>query len=253
MPGFSGQGKVLVGARLSTGLPGVMRWLGNASVFRLAQNEDSVERKESYTGQRLPNRRMTRGRGGELTITFDEWTREGAAWALLGATTSVAAGSAVSDWVAPTGYVVGDTILLPHKNVSTVSVEDSTGSPLTLPPGQYTLDAFAGSITLNDITTGGPYVQPFKVTYTPGAVDVIGGFKLLAPEIYVRLDGINTDDNSRVIVDIFRTRLSPARQVDFISDDFADFELVGSTLADLTRDAASAGGQFYSITQAQPA
>jgi hypothetical protein len=250
MPGFSGQGKVLVGARLSTGLPGVMRWLGNASVFRLAQNEDTVERKESYTGNRLPNRRMTRGRGGELTITFDEWSKEGAAWALLGAATAVAGGSAVSNWVAPTGYVAGDTILLPHKNVSSVSVVDSTGSPKTLPAGQYTLDAFAGSIQLNDITTGGAYVQPFKVSYTPGAVTVIGGFKLLAPEVYVRLDGINTDDNSRVIVDVFRSRLSPARQVDFIGDDFADFELVGATLADLTRSSSSDGGQFYSITQA---
>ncbi|MEN9631587.1 MAG: hypothetical protein RJA10_4815 [Pseudomonadota bacterium] len=250
MPGFSGQGKVLVGSRLSTGLPGPMRWLGNAPVFRLGQNEDTVERKESYTGQRLPNRRMTRGRGGELTITFDEWTREGAAWALLGATTTVAAGSAVTNWVAPTGFVAGDTILLPHKNVSAVSIVDSTGSPKTLPNGQTTQDLFAGSITLDDLTTGGAYVQPFKVSYTPGAVTVIGGFKLLAPEIYVRLDGINTDDNSRVIVDVFRSRLSPARQVDFISDDFADFELVGATLADLTRAANSAGGQFYSITQA---
>lgn len=251
MPGFSGQGKVFIGSRLSTGLPGPMRWLGNCSVFRLAQNEDTVERKESYTGNRLPNRRMTRGRGGELTITFDEWTKEGAAWSLLGASTNVAAGSAVTAWVAPTGFVAGDSILLPAKNVSAVTVVDSTGSPKTLPSGQYTLDAFAGTITLDDITTGGPYVQPFKVDYTPGAVTVIGGFKLLAPEVYVRLDGINTDDNSRVIVDVFRSRLSPARQVDFISDDFADFELVGATLADLTRSSASAGGQFYSITQAQ--
>lgn len=249
MPGFSGQGKIRVGTRLSTGLPGPSRWLGNASKFTLGQNEDTVERKESYTGNRLPHRKMTRGRGGELSITFDEWTHEGAAWALLGATTTVAAGAAVSNWVAPTGFVQGDTILLPHKNVSAVTVIDSSGSPKTLPTGQYTLDAFAGSIELDDITAGGAYVQPFKVSYTPGAVSVIGGFKLLAPEIYVRLDGINTDDNSRVIVDVFRARLSPARQVDFISDDFADFELQGATLADLTRASNSAGGQFYSITQ----
>jgi hypothetical protein len=250
MPGFSGQGKVRVGTRLVTGLPGPSRWLGNASVFRLAQNEDTVERKESYTGNRLPNRRMTRGRGGELTITFDEYSKESMAWALLGATTALAGAGAVTNWVAPTGFVVGDTIILPDKNVSAVTVTDSTGSPKTLPSGQYTLDAFAGTIELNDITTGGPYVQPFKVSYTAGAVNVIGGFKLLAPEVYVRLDGINTDDNSRVIVDVFRARLSPARQVDFISDDFADFELVGATLADLTRSTSSAGGQFYSITQA---
>ncbi|GAB1388993.1 hypothetical protein MASR1M6_11740 [Rubrivivax sp.] len=251
MPGFSGQGKVFIGPRLSTGLPGVLRWLGNCSVFRLSQNEDTVERKESYTGNRLPNRRMTRGRGGELTITFDEWTKEGAAWAMLGASTEVAGGAAVVGWAAPPGFTRGDTIVLPHKNVSGVAVKDSTGSPKTLPAGQYTVDLFAGTITLDDITAGGPYVQPFKVDYTPGAVTVIGGFKLLAPEVYVRLDGINTDDNSRCILDVFRARLSPARQVDFISDDFADFELSGATLADDKRAAGSAGGQFYSITQAQ--
>lgn len=250
MPGFSGQGKVLVGTRLSTGLPGPMRWLGNASVFRVGQNEDTVERKESYTGNRLPNRRMTRGRGGELTITFDEYSKENMAWALLAENTLVAAGSPVSNWVAPTGYVVGDTILVPAKNLSVVTVIDSTGSPKTLPVGQYTLDAFAGSIQLDDLTIGGPYVQPFKVSYTPGAVNVLGSFKKVATEVYVRLDGINTDDGSRVIVDVFRNRLSPARQVDFINEDFNDFELVGAVLADLTRASGSAGGQFYSLTQA---
>lgn len=248
MPGFSGQGKVLVGTRLITGLPGPMRWLGNASVFRCAQNEDTVERKESYSGNRLPNRRMTKGRGGEVTITFDEFSKESMAWALLAVNTPVAAGSAVSGWTAPTGFVQGDTILLPHKNVSAVVVKDSSGSPKTLPAGQYTLDAFAGSIQLNDITAGGPYVQPFKVDYTPGAVNVLGAFQLVSTEVYVRMDGINTDDGSRAIVDCYRARLSPAKQVDFINDDFNDFELTGSLLADLTRTASAAGGQFYSVT-----
>lgn len=250
MPGFSGQGKVLIGPRLPSGLPGTMRWLGNASVFRLAMNEDRVERKESYSGNRLPNRAMTRGRGGEVTITFDEFSKESMAYALLAVNTAVAAGSAVSNWVAPTGFVVGDTIVLPHKNVSAVTVVDSTGSPKTLPTDQYELDAFAGTVRLLDLTTGGAYVQPFKVSYTPGAVNVLGSFKLTATEVYLRMDGINTDDGSRAIVDAFRVRLSPARQVDFINDDFNDFELVGSMLADLTRQANSAGGQFYSLTVA---
>lgn len=248
MPGFSGQGKVLIGPRLSTGLPGTSRWLGNASVFRVGQAEDTVERKESYTGNRLPNRRMTKGRGGEVTVIFDEYSKESMAWALLATNTLVAAGSAVTNWVAPTGFVVGDTIILPHKNVSAVSVVDSTGSPKTLPPGQYTLDAFAGTIELNDITTGGAYVQPFKVNYTPGAVNVLGSFKLASTEVYLRMDGINTDDGSRVICDVFRARLSAAKQVDFINEDFNDFELGGSILADLTRAANSAGGQYYSLT-----
>jgi hypothetical protein len=154
----------------------------------------------------------------------------------------------VTNFNFPTGAVVGDSLILPAKNVSAVTVRDSTGSPKTLPGGQYELDAFAGSITLNDLTTGGPYVQPFKADYTPGAVNVIGAFKLLATEVYIRMDGVNTDDNSRVICDVFRTRLSPSRQMDLINNDFNDFEVAGSVLADLTRSASSAGGQFYSLT-----
>jgi hypothetical protein len=248
MPGFSGQGKVLIGTRQSNGLPGVLRWIGNASVFRVAQNEDTVERQESYTGNRLPNRRLTRSRGGEITITFDEFNKENMAIALLGQNSLVAAGSAVTNFNFPTGAVVGDSLILPAKNVSAVAVRDSTGSPKTLPPGQYELDAFSGTITLLDLTTGAPYVQPFKADYTPGAVNVIGAFKLLSTEVYIRMDGVNTDDNSRVICDVFRTRLSPSRQMDLINNDFNDFEVAGSVLADLTRSAGSAGGQFYSLT-----
>lgn len=249
MPGFSGQGKVLIGARQNDGTPGILRWIGNASVFRVAQNEDTVERKESYTGNRLPNRRMTRGRGGEITITFDEFSKENMAIALLGSNTAVAASAAVTNSPFPTGAIVGDTLVMPRKNVSAVTIKDSTGAPKTLTAGvNYELDAFAGTIRLLDLTTGGAFVQPFKADFTPGAVNVVGAFKLLSTEVYVRMDGINTDDGSRVICDVFRTRLSPSRQMDLINDDFNDFEVSGSVLADLLRQSSDAGGQFYSLT-----
>lgn len=249
MPGFSGQGKVLIGTRQNDGTPGILRWIGNASVFRVAQNEDTVERKESYTGNRLPNRRMTRGRGGEITITFDEFSKENMAIALLGSNTAVAASAAVTNSAFPTGAIVGDTLVMPRKNVSAVTIKDSTGAPKTLTAGvNYELDAFAGTIRLLDLTTGGAFVQPFKADFTPGAVNVVGAFKLLSTEVYVRMDGINTDDGSRVICDVFRTRLSPSRQMDLINDDFNDFEVSGSVLADLLRQSSDAGGQFYSLT-----
>lgn len=252
MPGFSGQGKVLVGTRNSDGTPGILTWVGNASVFRLSMNEDVVERKESYTGNRLPNRRMTRSRGGELTLTFDEFMASNMALALLGVSSLVAASAAQTNVTLAGGATtakVGDTLVLPRKNVSAVSIKDSTGTPKTLVAGtNYELDAFAGTVTLKDLTTGGPWVQPFKADFTPGQVNVIGAFKALSTEVYVRMDGYNTDDGSRAIVDVFRARLSPTRQMDFINDDYNDFELTGSVLADLARSAASADGQFYSIT-----
>lgn len=255
MPGLLCQGKVFVGLRLPTGLPDIMRWVGNAPRFALSLEEDVVERNESYTGSRLPNRRATRSRRGTLNITFDEFTDDNMALAWVGAKTVVAAGSAQVgiNLAATVGNPakVGDTLIIPGKNLSAVAIKDSTGSPKTLTlDTNYSLDAFAGSIDILDLTTGGPFVMPLKADFTPGQRTVVGAFKTATPEVYVRLNGINTDDGSRVIVDVFRARLSPPREQNFIGDDFTDFELGGSVLADLTRLASSADGQFYSMTRA---
>lgn len=255
MSGFLGQGKVLVGLRLASGLPDIMRWIGNASVFKLGLEEDTIERNESYSGNRLPLRRATRTRQGTLQITFDEFSDDNNALALIGAKTVVAAGSAVTD--SPLAATVdnpakvGDSLIIGGFNLSAVTIKDSTGSPKTLVLNtNYALDAFAGSIDILDLTTGGPYTMPLKADFTPGQRTVVGAFKTITPEVYVRLNGINTDDGSRCIVDVFRSRLSPAREFSAIGDDYADFELNGTMLADLTRLQSAAGGQFFSITRA---
>jgi hypothetical protein len=248
MPGFSLQGKVLIGPRLSNGLPGVLRWVGNATVFELAQNEDTTSRKESFSGNRLPYRRMSRGRGGELKLSWDEWNTANAAYSLLGATTARAAGAQVTNYALPTGAVVGDSLVLPRKNCTLV-LKDSTGSPKTLVVRtNYEYDEFPGTITFTDLTTGGPFVQPFKADYSPNGEKVIGAFKLISTEVYVRLDGINTDDGTRVVCDVFRVRLSPTAQLKLINDDFNDFESLGEVLADPFRQSSDPDGQFYSLT-----
>jgi hypothetical protein len=253
MPGFSGQGKVYVGNRNADGTPGRLQWVGNAPVFRLALNEDVVERPESYSGNRLPNRRMTRSRGGELTLTFDEFSVNNMALALLGVNTLVAASASVTNHVLGgadgANVVVGDTLLLPRKNVASLTVKDNANTSLALNTN-YDVDLFAASITIKNLSAGGPYTLPLKADFTPGAVNVQGAFKALSTEVYIRMDGVNTDDGSRVVVDVFRARLSPTRQMDFINDDFNDFELSGAILADLLRSASSPEGQYYSITSA---
>lgn len=256
MSGFLGQGKVFVGLRLGSGLPDIMKWLGNAPKFELALEEDVVERNESFSGSRLPNRRATRSRKGTLNITFDEYTDNNMALALVGSKTTVAAGAAqvginlAATLVNPA--VVGDTLIIPGKNLSAVAIKDSTGAPKTLTLNtNYSLDAFAGSIDILDLTAGGPYVMPLKADFTAGQRVVIGAFKTATPEVYVRLNGINTDSGKRCIVDVFRSRLSPPRSISLIGDDFIDFELTGSVLADLTRLTADPDGQFFSMTNEQ--
>jgi hypothetical protein len=65
----------------------------------------------------------------------------------------------------PNPVTAGSLYLLAKQNVSSVVVKDASGTPKTLPVAQYSLNAKHGSLVINDKTTGGPYVEPFKVDY----------------------------------------------------------------------------------------
>ena len=251
MPGFSGQGIVSLAERLPNGKPGVFFDFGNADVYDVNLAEESVERRESRTGQRLTNRKMTKSQGGTIQLKGDEFNLTNFALAVKGMVSNIAAGSAVTGYVLPDELNVGDIVTLPAKNVSAVTIKDSTGSPKTLTLGtNYTLDALSGEVTIVNLTTGGPFTQPLKGDYTPGAVQVVGAFKGEEKEYYVRLKGINTDTGKRGIHDTYRVKFSPAKVLKLINDDFMDWELDGTVLVDLTRDASSPEGQYYSFTEA---
>jgi hypothetical protein len=248
MSGFSGQGKVLIGTRNADGTPGLLAWLGNASVCTLTVEEDSEERNESYSGSRLPLRKLTRSRKGTLAMKFDEFTNDNMVLGLAASKTVVAPAGAVAGYAFPAGAAIGNFLVVPHKNVSAVALKDSTGAPKTLTLNtNYRLDAFAGSMELIDITTGGPFVQPFKADFTPGGYTKIGALNQAAVDRYIRFDGINTDDGSRIVADIYRARIKPIKEFVFIGDNYVDFEMEGTVLNDPTKLAASADGQFFSI------
>lgn len=251
MPGFSGQGKVSIGTAVVTNgvrVPGMLRFIGNASEFKLSIDEQTATRNDSFTGLRMPLRRISKARGASLMIKFDEFNPDNLALALKAATTQVSASGAVLGYTFPSGAKVGSVLAAPAKNLSSVVIKDSAGSPATLVPGvDYSLDAFAGTVEILRLQA---FVQPFKMDYTPGAHTKTGALNQPTIEHYVHFAGINTDDNSRAIVDVFRVPLTPSKEIALINDDFADFELNGEVLADTGRAVNSADGQFFSIATA---
>lgn len=241
---FSGQGRVFLAARDNNGNPLALRWVGNVSDLKVSLNTETIEHKESYSGQRLTDLQLIKSKDGEVSCTLEDFSVENLELSLYGTTTSSTGGTVTAEAL-PTGIVAGETRLLANPFVSNVVIKDSSGTPKTLPATQYTVQANQGAIAFNDITTGGPYTQPFKVDYTYGSRKAVAMFRSARPEVWLRFDGVNTaDGNKPVILDLYRVAISPTKDLSMIADDLQKFELSGRVLADLTKVNDTVLGQF---------
>lgn len=244
---FSGQGRVYIGERDALGNPKTLLPVGNVPELKINLSIETLEHKESQTGQRLTDLTLIKEKKGEFGCTLEELLKINLELALYGTTATQSSGS-VTDEVLPSPAMVGGLIVLGHQNVSSVVITDSAATPKTLPAAQYRVNEKHGSIVLNDITTGGPYTEPFKASYTYGAAEATALFTKPLPERWVRFEGLNTADGNRpVVIDLYRVSINPAKELSIITDELLQFELSGNVLADLTKPQDSALGQFGRI------
>jgi hypothetical protein len=247
MPYYSGQGKLFVVERLAGGVKGKMRWVGNVPELALRFEIDALEHKESWSGARVTDVRITRENKAGVTFTIERFDRDNLALALWGLGTAVA-GAAVTAEVLPTGLIVGDAASLAHPKVSAVTVKDSAGTPATVDAAHYTLDADQGVITILNLAS---YTQPFTVDYTYAGYDRVTMYTGAQPEVWLHFAGLNTADaNKPVVVELYKVRLDPLNELGIINDELAQMQLEGSALADDTKIADTALGQFGRILMA---
>ncbi len=239
---FSGQGRVYLAQRDASGNPLSLRWVGNVPDLKISLNVETIEHKESHSGQRLTDLQLIKSKDGEFSCTLEEISIENLELSLYGTTSSVTGGT-VTDEALPTGVQAGDIRLLANQFVSAVTITDSAASPATLVEGtHYKVHAAQGAIEFLTVTG---FTQPFKVEYSYGAARRTAMFKAPQPEVWLRFDGVNTADGNRpVIVDLYRVAINPTKDLSLISDELQRFELSGRVLADVTKDANGPLGQF---------
>lgn len=247
---FSGQGKVYLGNRNAAGSPLDFIFLGNVPRLEFSLNEETIEHRESTSGKRLQDLRLSTAKDGTVTMVFEEIEVENLKLALFGEDITIAS-STVTDEALPNPAVAERTYITAHRKISSVVITDSAGSPNTLSSSQYTVNGADGSITLDDITTGGPYTEPFLVDYSYAAATQVKMFTQSIPERWLHFAGLNTADtvtpDNPVTVDFYRVALSPAQVFALINEELAQFELSGAVLADTTKTEASDFGQFGRI------
>lgn len=221
---------------------------GESTAFKIKRAGAPVEMNTSRTTDRGVAYRMPGTSKVSAEIKFKTLPPFVESLMSRGTWTEQAAGNAVTGWTAPM-VEVGQVIFLPSRNVNTVTVKDS-GSK-TLPVGQYSLDPVGGTIRVTDLTTGGPYTQPLKVDYTPGAVKVMSALAgSVADEYLLQFNGINAYDESRKAVSAWRCRFNFEGEQDFIMEQYGEYTLMADLLKDDTRQASAVGGQYYALYQA---
>lgn len=241
------QGYIYIGSRLTSGKPGPMFWAGNVPEATLSLAQETETKNESFSGNRLPYGQLNTGRSGTFNFTLDEWLIDNLAMGLYGAPLGVNTGS-VTDEELPENLVPGDFVRLARPYASSLTIEDSAGSPATLTEGtHYRLAGHNSSvIEILDVST---LTQPFLASYSYAAYTDLEVFTQSASERYIIFDGINTVDGTPVIVDMYRVNINPISDLGLIHAGYGSLPMSGSVLYDpLNLDGNGKGG-FFKVRQ----
>lgn len=244
MKDFSFQGKVFLGMRLPNGKPGALRWVDDASQLSVALQTETSERNESWSGNRLTSVRLPKAKKATFTLVINSFNAENIALALQGESAAIT-GSTVTGETLPLGLVAGNVVALDHPRISALVMTDSNGTPATLTAGtHYRVESSEGGLV--EILNPASFTQPLKAAYTYAGYVNLKAFTVSNVERYLVLDGINTVDNERLRVKIYRMSFDPVSDLGLITDDLGNISLTGSILFDSVNYLSANLGGFLS-------
>lgn len=236
---FSLRGKAKIGPRDTSGNPLGLTYVGNVPDCTLSMATETTEHKESWSGQDLIDASVTTSKEGELSLSTEELLKEVFGYVLNGTVTDVASGTVAGPEAVCSAPTTGKTYLLAKQNVSSVIL---THGGSAIADTKYTVNAKHGSIEFTDVTglTGA-----VTAAYSYGAFQHVSMFTADSNDMWFRLEGINKVTNDRVVVDLYKIRISPTDGMALISaDEFGNMPLKAKILADVTKASDTYLGQF---------
>ena len=234
---FSFRGKVYVARRDTSGNPLGFTFAGNVPDLSLKLGVEKDEHIESQSGQDLVDDVDITKRSGEVTLVAEQLIKEIIALALNAKVTTVGTGSK-TDIALCSSPVVGTPYMLPDVNVSIVTLEAGGSAVAT---EKFTVDEDYGMVTFLDVTgiTGA-----ITASYSTGAATHYALHTDTLPEIWIRLNGVNAKTMDKIAVDLYRVGMDPAETLAWINSKRSNMTLPGTVLADMTKPADGALGQF---------
>lgn len=251
---YSGQGIVLLGDRdVATGKGSNFVPIGNCPSLKVSVATSVVEHKESQTGTRGIDLRLTTEVKASLSLVLENYSPANLAIALRGTSASVT-GSSVTGEAGV--FAKGMVMPLARIGVSAVVVKKSAATLVLFVAGtgtavngewDYKLNPEAGSLMFASTTKTAGLVNGDALTidYTFATQGTIDALTTASSEKYVRFEGLNTaDSNKAVIVECFRFLTDPLKELSLIGDTVQQLTLDGTILM----DALQTGSKYFKQT-----
>lgn len=228
---FSGQGIVYLDD--GTGFVDV----GNVPELKLTFETSNIEHKESRTGNRLIDLRLTTDKTCTASLTLEGFDPETLKKVMYGTSVTYAAGTAVAETVTAK---LGKVVPLGKLKLSSVVVKDDTDTTTYQLGKNYTINLDAGSLYI--MTTAEQTAAAaanmiaaddvLHVVYNHAAQSMVDAFKAAQAEYTLRFEGLNTaDSNNPVVVTIPRFRPDPLKELGLITSELNSFVMEGAALA----------------------
>lgn len=232
---YIGRGKLFLDRFDASGNRTGQRDMGNATVFQV---ENKVETKEKYESMDPASSLYSRGVTKQtvtLKITGDEYTLENLAQAInasLETITGAGATITAETFTPAGGAVLGRYYDLAHRNITTLT-DVKIGSTTLVLGTDYTADLVKGRL----------YLLPTSVTITPGAAltsdyiygaytyNAISVASVSTVECYVRFIA-NPVKGRTFEHEYWHVSFTPTGTLDWIADDFGNWQLEGLVIAD---------------------
>lgn len=234
---FSLQGKVYLASRDSSGNPEAFYEVGDVATLQLQLSEATQELREHATGNRNLADVLATSVDMKGVLTLNEYLTKNLLIGLFGAEDSET-GATVAAETLPTPLAAGDYVRLAHPLVSTVTVKDSTGTPVTLVEGTDYNVANAKTGLLEMLNPDSGFTPPLVAGYDYANYDAVAAFGAQAPVRWLRFEGVNTtaqNQGEKWLVEIYMARFSPAKNIDLLLDNYGTLELDFQALYDSSK------------------
>lgn len=238
---FSGQGNLLL-AEIVNGVVQGFRHVGNVPALTITGEQTTLEHKESTSGQRATDLRLTQETKVGMNFTAENMDADNLALLSYGDKASVTGASVTAEVItARLGYTIG----LAHIDVSNVVVTDNATGTVTYVEGtDYTVNAEVGSI--NVLSTGNiSDAELLDVDYDFGDQTEVRALTQSRKTYAARFEGLNTVDGKAVLVEINKVSPDLLKELALINDELGSAEIEASMYYDATKPT----NPYYKVTK----